>query len=134
MPKPVPKILIVEDNPENRELIAEILREIAACVFAANADEAFAAFDKAREEGWSFATILLDLELPEISGLQILEKIRADEKKAGVLLGDGLPVIVVTGHQDRFLQAFNQGCDDYILKPIDAGLLIAKITALLARE
>jgi len=133
MPQPDPKILIVEDNPENRELTAEILRDIAVCEFAGNGQEALQAYENALQDN-PFSAILLDLELPGINGLQILEKIRAMETAAGVRLGDGTPIIVITGHQNRFLTAFNQGCDDYILKPIDAGLLIAKITALLGKK
>lgn len=130
----LPKILVVEDNPENRDLIAEILRDIATCEFAANAKEAYAALTPLKDAQTRFKVVLLDLELPEISGLQILEKIRNEEKAVGVRLGEGITVIVVTGHAGRFLEAFDKGCDDYLLKPVDAPLLISKITSLLVNQ
>lgn len=136
MPHPLtrPKILIIEDNPENRGLMAEILREIATCVFAATAQEAFEIIGPLKESRAKFSLILLDLELPEISGLQIIEKIRKEEAAAGIRLGEGVPIVVVTGHQRRFLEAFDKGCDEYLLKPIDAASLISKATSILVKQ
>jgi two-component system, chemotaxis family, chemotaxis protein CheY len=127
------KILLVEDNAENRELMAEILRDVADCEFAITGKEAIRAYNRALKNRRPYNLILLDLELPEMSGLSILEKIRTGESRAGIRLGEGIPVIVVTGHQRRFLEAYDQGCDDYVLKPINAGILIAKVNQALAK-
>ncbi len=124
------KILIVDDNFENRQLLAEILREVAVCDFAASGKEAIEAYNLALQKGESYNLILLDIELPEINGLEILGKIRESEKKAGIALGEGIPIIIVTAYEKRFLEAFDKGCDDYILKPIDTDLLLKKIADL----
>ncbi|OGX31002.1 MAG: hypothetical protein A2787_02685 [Omnitrophica WOR_2 bacterium RIFCSPHIGHO2_01_FULL_48_9] len=71
--------------------------------------------------------ILLDIEMPGINGLEILKKIRESEKTAGIRLGEGVPIIIVTAYEKRFLEAFNYGCDDYVLKPIDPDILVKKI-------
>jgi len=128
------KILIVDDNFENRQLLAEILREVAACDFAASGKEAINAYNTAleREEGYNL--ILLDIELPEVNGLEILTKIRESEKSVGIALGEGIPIIIVTAYEKRFLEAYNKGCDDYILKPIDADELLKKIADLLDKS
>jgi len=127
------KILIVDDNFENRQLLAEILREVADCDFAATGKEAIEAYNLSLQKD-SYSLILLDIELPEVNGLEILERIRESEKQAGIALGDGIPVIIVTAYEKRFLEAFDKGCDDYILKPIDTNVLLTKIAGVLGRS
>ena len=120
------KILIVEDNPESRELLVEILRNVVACDAVDSGKAAIRAYESSlRHELYSL--ILLDIEMPEVNGLEILRKIRETEKEAGIDLGDGIPIIMVTAHKKPFLDAFYQGCTDYILKPIDAKKLIDKV-------
>ncbi len=125
------KILIVDDNFENRQLLAEMLREVAVCDFAATGREAIEAYNLSLQKGGPYHLILLDIELPEVNGLEILNKIRESEKAAGIQLGDGIPIIIVTAYEKRFLEAFNKGCDDYILKPIDSNILLKKIAGIL---
>ena len=126
-------ILIVDDNFENRQLLAEILRDVANCDFAASGKEAIDAYNLSIEKGDPYSLILLDIELPEVNGLEILGKIRESEKTAGIPLGEGIPIIIVTAYEKRFLEAFNKGCDDYVLKPIDTDILLNKIASLLGK-
>lgn len=128
------KILIVDDNFENRQLLAEILREIAICDFAASGKEAIDAYNLSLKKQDPYSLILLDIELPEINGLEILGKIRESEKAAGIALGDGIPIIIVTAYEKRFLEAYNKGCDDYVLKPIDTEILMNKLAAILEKS
>lgn len=128
------KILVVDDNFENRMLLAEILREIAVCDFAATGKEAIEAYNLSTQRRSPYSLILLDIELPEVNGLDILQKIRDSEKEAGIALGDGVPIIIVTAYEKRFVEAFNKGCDDYILKPIDTNILLTKIAAILEKS
>jgi len=121
------KILIVDDNFENRELLAEVLREIAQCVTASSGKEAIESYTSAISSDRPFDLVLLDIEMPEIDGLEILRSIRESEKERGMALGDGIPIIMVTAHKKPFLNAFYQGCTDYIIKPIDSEKLINKI-------
>ncbi len=121
------KILIVDDNFENRQLLAEILREVTECDFAASGKEAIDVYNFALKNKRPYSLILLDIELPEVNGLEILRKIRESEKEAGIVLGDGIIIIIVTAYEKRFLEAYEKGCDDYILKPIDPELLLKKI-------
>ncbi len=127
------RILIVDDNFENRQLMAEVLREVADCDFAATGPEAIEAYNLSVTQGPPYCLVLLDIELPGISGLEILERIRESEQNAGIALGDGIPVIIVTAYEERFLEAFNKGCDDYLLKPIDSEALLNKIAVYLGR-
>ena len=122
------KILIVDDNAENRELMAEILRDKAQCDSVPGGKEAIEAYTKSLE-GKPYDLILLDIEMPEIDGLSILRKIRESERERGIEAGagEGVPIIMVTVHKRPFLDAFYQGCTDYILKPVNPLKLIEKI-------
>jgi two-component system chemotaxis response regulator CheY len=127
------KILVVDDNFENRQLLAEILREVAACDFAATGKEAIEAYNLTVQKKEPYSLILLDIELPEVNGLEILTKIRESEKAAGIPLGDGIPIIIVTAYEKRFLEAYEKGCDDYVLKPIQTDVLMEKIANIIGK-
>ncbi|MFA6378520.1 MAG: response regulator [Candidatus Omnitrophota bacterium] len=120
------KILVVDDNYENRELIAEILRDVAHCDVASNGKEAIDSYNASLQEN-PYDLILLDIEMPEINGLELLRKIRQSEEAADIPLGEGVAIIMVTAHKKPFLDAFYQGCNDYLIKPIDPQKLIQKI-------
>jgi two-component system, chemotaxis family, chemotaxis protein CheY len=127
------RILIVDDNLENRQLLAEILRDVAQSDFAASGLEAIEIYNRSLEKEAPYDLILLDIELPGMNGLEILEKIRESEKNAGIPLGDGTLIMIVTAYPKRFVEAYNRGCDDYILKPIDTDILLSKIRTLLEK-
>lgn len=120
------KILVVDDVFVNRQLILEILRDKAKCDMASNGKEAIDAINYVRQKD-SYELILLDIAMPDMSGLEFLHLLRENEKASGIELGDGIPVIMVTAHKEPFIEAFNEGCDDYILKPINPEKLLKKI-------
>lgn len=128
------KILVVDDNFTNRQLIVEVLREVAHCDAAVNGREAFEAFRISLEKNKPYDMILLDIAMPELDGLSLLGMVREVEKAAGIPVGDGVPVIMVTAFDKPFMQAFNAGCDDYILKPVDPGQLLHKVSIRLKRN
>lgn len=121
------KILIVDDNHENCQLLVEVLRDMAECETVSTGQAAIEIYEKSLK-GNSYDLILLDIMMPDISGLEILTQIRQSEKAVGIPLGEGIPIIMVTAHKKPFLDAFYQGCTDYILKPIDVEKLRKKIT------
>ena len=119
------KILLVEDNEMNRDMLSRRL--------ARRGHEVSIAIDgregvtKAREEGPEI--ILMDVSLPEIDGWEATRLLRADATTASI------PIIALTAHameSDR-LRAFEVGCDDYDTKPVELQRLLGKIDALLAR-
>ena len=120
------KILIVDDNAENCQLMSEILRDLAKCDSVASGKEAIEVYAKSLETE-PYSLILLDIEMPEIDGLSLLRKIRESERERGIEAGEGIPIIMVTVHKRPFLDAFYQGCTDYILKPFNPLKLIEKI-------
>lgn len=116
-------LALVEDNKDNRLLIQAFLAEKYAIVEYENGPSAL--------EGIAASVpdlVLLDISLPGMDGLEILRRLRAEERFRN------LPVVALTAHamtgdRERFLSA---GFNDYIAKPIvDEGLLHAAIESLL---
>ena len=121
------KILVVDDNFFNRKLLVDILEEKAHCDIACNAEEAMAAYRLSVEKAIPYDLVLMDIAMPGENGLDLLVDIRKDEESRGIKLGRGLPIIMVTAHKEPLFEAFDRGCDDYILKQIDSDVLIQKI-------
>jgi two-component system, cell cycle response regulator DivK len=122
----VVKLLLVEDNEINLDMITRRLRKTFDIVVARTGAEAMA---KAKTE--APAVILMDVGLPDFDGLEATRRLRADPATAGI------PVIALTaqamaGDREKTLEA---GCDDYEAKPIeDLPRLVAKIQALVERK
>lgn len=126
--------MIVDDNFVNRKLLLEILKNTAQCDVASNGKEGVEAYRLAIQENKPYHLILLDVAMPEMDGLEVLRTIRSYEQSQGVTLGEGIPIIMVTAFKDPVFDAFNKGCDDYMLKPIQADVLIDKIIQRLSSQ
>lgn len=126
------RVLVVDDNFTNRHLLVEFLVGKFSCDVAVNGLEAAEAFHMSLENDKPYEIILLDIMMPDVDGIECLRSIREEEKKLGIPLGDGIPILMVTAHEELFMKAFNEGCDDYILKPIDPTVLFQKIEKLLS--
>jgi putative two-component system response regulator len=116
-------ILAVDDMPENLTAIRSILQDYFELRLARSAKMALALL-----ENTSVNLILLDIEMPGMSGFQFLEKMYQDHPE-----NKKLPVIFVTSHADSDIitQALNAGARDYIVKPIKPEVLLKKIDAII---
>lgn len=121
------KVLVVDDNQANCDLIVSILDEKAETIVANSGEEALAQYKKSVCGEQALDIILLDIAMPGMDGIELLSRIRKDEASRGIELGHGIPIIMVTAYKEPFLEAFNGGCDDYILKPIISDDVIKKI-------
>lgn len=126
------KVLIVDDKTSNRNLLLEILKDKAACDIARDGTETLTAYGRSVKEEKPYDIILLDIDMPDINGMEVLKRIRQSETDARIEMGKGIPVIMVTAYQSPFVAAFQTGCDDYILKPIKKETLLAKMEEKLA--
>lgn len=117
----MPKILLVEDNEMNRDMLSRrLLRKGFEVVMA---EDGAAGVTRAGSE--APALILMDMSLPVIDGWEATRRIKADPATAAI------PVIALTAHamaEDRD-KALAAGCDDYDTKPIDLDRLLGKINA-----
>ena len=117
------KILLVEDNEMNRDMLSRRLQRRGHEVLVA-ADGADGV-TKARDE--IPALILMDMSLPVLDGWEATRQIKADPATSAI------PIIALTAHamsEDRE-RAISAGCDDYDTKPVEFPRLIGKIDALL---
>jgi two-component system chemotaxis response regulator CheY len=126
------KVLVVDDNAANRMLLVEILDGHALCDTAVDGQDAMTQYQLALSLGIAYDMVLLDIAMPEVDGIEFLKYVRDTEANAGVPTGEGMPIIMVTAFEKPFMKAFNSGCDDYILKPVDATTLLQKMKVKLA--
>ena len=122
----MPKILYVEDNEMNRDMLSRRLeRRGYEVVIAVDGAEGI---EKAGTE--APALILMDMSLPVVDGWDATRRIKAAPATRAI------PVIALTAHAmsgDRE-KAVEAGCDDFDTKPVDLARLLGKIEALLARK
>jgi diguanylate cyclase (GGDEF)-like protein/PAS domain S-box-containing protein len=120
------KLLIVDDNALNRDMLARRLeRKGYKVVVAVGAREAM---ERIKEE--EFDLVLLDIEMPEISGLEALKAIRELHS------ANELPVIMVTARNqsDDVVKALSIGANDYVTKPVDFAVALARIGTQLSHK
>jgi CheY-like chemotaxis protein len=118
-------ILIVDDHPTNRKLLAVVLAGRGYHLLAArSAEEALELLRDARPR-----LLLVDLQLPGMDGLELTRRLRADAAHAALVIV-AVTAYAMKGDEDRARAA---GCDAYITKPIDTRALPGTVAALLAR-
>jgi two-component system cell cycle response regulator DivK len=113
------RILVVEDQPDSRQIIRDMLAPTNYEVTEAeNGEEALAAIAKQRPD-----LILMDIQLPIIDGYTAMRRIKADPVLRSI------PIIAVTSYaldgEEKIARA--AGCDDYVAKPYSPRELLAKI-------
>jgi CheY-like chemotaxis protein len=117
------KILLVEDNEMNRDMLSRRLQRRGHDVLVAGDGAAGVAKARAEIPG----LILMDMSLPVLDGWEATRQIKADPATSAI------PIIALTAHamsEDRE-RAISAGCDDYDTKPVEFPRLIGKIDALL---
>lgn len=127
------RVLVVDDNPIDRKLICEILKDIVDCVEAENTQEAIKLHAQAGDENL-FKAILLDIQMPGLSGVEALKIIRQCEDTAKISKEKRIPIIMITAHDTALKRAFLYGCSDCVIKPINADFLISKVKTILAKN
>lgn len=120
--KPEP-ILVVDDEPRILDIVCAYLeKEGYPTLRATNGKEALRLFEEA-----SPALVILDLMLPDMTGEEICRQIRQRQTT---------PILMLTAKVDRdaIVQGLNLGADDYVTKPFDGKILVARVKALLRRQ
>lgn len=117
------RILVVEDDPDLLRQLQQVLKEQGYAVDTAT-DGIEGHFLGDTEP---YDAVILDLGLPQIDGVSVLQKWRADEKK--------MPVLILTARDQwsEKVAGFDAGADDYLTKPFHTEELLARLRALLRR-
>lgn len=117
------RILLIEDNPDDVELTlrafkrSNITNEVVVKRDGAEALDFFFGKDGVADKGNNGfpAVILLDLKLPKIDGLEVLKRLRADERTKLI------PIVILTSSKEQsdLVNGYQLGCNSYIRKPVD---------------
>lgn len=117
-------ILIIDDHPATRMLLADILQEYRLLV-ASNGQEAI---ELVQANPFTIDLILLDIIMPGINGYEVCQRVKADERTRDI------PVVFLTVMEEEYDEAhgFAVGVTDYIVKPISRMRLLARVRNQLA--
>src|SRR4051795_7423431 len=117
------RVIVVEDDPLQAESLAFILRQEGYQVELALSGAAALAAARAQPPP---DTILLDVALPDLSGVEVVRRLRA---------GSNVPIIMLTARRNEIdkITGLDAGADDYVTKPFSHGELLARIRAQIRR-
>ncbi len=119
------KFLIIDDDPDTRNLIKVLLRKsgFKNVTSVSDGEEGFRFMKQSIEDGDPVEFILADWNMPNLNGLDLLKKINEDPRFANI------PFIMVTADNDRdhVLEVLSSGVADYMVKPIIVDVLLKKI-------
>ena len=115
------KILIVDDDLVSRNKLLAILESHGRCALAEGGKPALRLFIDAYRAEQAFDLIVLDIDMPDIQGISVLQKIRNFEKSRSLSAEQRCHILMVTGFSDRdhVRQSLQSGCDAYLLKPFN---------------
>jgi diguanylate cyclase (GGDEF)-like protein len=114
------KIIVVDDDPGTIHLIGRILRGAGDLRFATSGEKALQLVHESTPD-----LVLLDAELPGMSGFKVFEALQSEPDMLGV------PIVFITSHNDAGFEvsALNMGAADYIAKPFSPARLLARVSA-----
>jgi len=126
------KYLIVDDDPVSGQVLQGILSSYGECDVVTGGKEAIEAFRASLGGGEAYDMACLDILMPDVGGHDVLREIRRMETEQGVVASEGIKIIMTTALRDskHCLQAFREGCESYITKPVKATELLQQMYAL----
>jgi CheY-like chemotaxis protein len=120
----MPRVLVVEDNAVNLELVIALLEQAGCQAIAGETADAGLRLAAAESPD----LILMDLQLPGMSGYEVTRRLKADPATAGI------PVVAITAGAMRSdeARARSAGCDAYLTKPLDTRLFLETLRRFLS--
>jgi two-component system response regulator VicR len=116
------RILVVEDHPSIRTILADLLKSYC---HLSTADSGRDALEKIKHKAPD--VILLDLNLPDMDGLEVARLVRRNEKTSGI------PILAMSGSCSTMdkIKCLEMGCNDFIHKPFSVPALLVRLSALI---
>jgi two-component system KDP operon response regulator KdpE len=116
------KILVIDDDPAMTELLKLLLTQAASEIFTANTGQEGIAHTRRNSPD----VIILDLMMPEMDGWKVCEMVRSFSN---------VPILILSAldNPGMVARALDAGADDYLIKPVPSGVLIAHINTLVRR-
>jgi two-component system, chemotaxis family, chemotaxis protein CheY len=120
------RILIAEDDLTSRKFLNKLLSRYGECDLVVDGLETLDAFLLSMKENKKYDLICLDVMMPKVDGIRILQTIRDLEKQKGITKEERSKIIMTTAMTETQLvqQAFDIGCDAYAAKPLDTEKLV----------
>lgn len=124
------RILIVDDDSVGRKSMRYIFSEYGECTLAEDAVMALSEFKQAWYDWRPFSLITLDIELPDMNGVELLSKIRGLEEEKNIPEDERVKVVMVSSHsnKDLVVECLKAGCNEFIVKPADKESIRAKLS------
>lgn len=121
------KILVVDDNPDNRDVLIRRLKRLELSDVAQAAD-GIEALDALRSR--PFDLVLLDVMMPRMNGIEVLQAMQAEGRL------DDTPVVMISAASeiDTVVRCIELGAEDYLTKPFNPALLAARVKAVLEKK
>jgi two-component system response regulator len=121
------EILLVEDNPNDAELAIRALKKNNLANNLVHLEDGQEALDYLYDENNEMPKlILMDVKMPRVDGIEVLRKLKSDEKKKVI------PVVMLTSSKEDkdIIEAYNLGVNAYIVKPVDFDQFVKAVTQL----
>ncbi len=124
--------LVIEDDVTTRRILRKWLSAFGECETVESGFEGVEAFRLALKSGVPYQLVCLDINMPGMDGHATLTALRDCEKSAGIEVGQGAKVLMVTANEDskNVLQAFKGQCDGYMVKPLEKAKLLSNLQKL----
>jgi CheY-like chemotaxis protein len=122
--------ILVVDDEQNMLLTMQFILEVAGyrITTAEDGQEALERILKARSNGNPVELLITDIQMPRLTGMELIDELNRQEI--------GIPVLVITGYGDEQMitELASKGCDEYLDKPFDDEDLVERVVNLLERE
>jgi two-component system response regulator len=123
----VAEILLVEDNPNDAELAIRALKKNNLANNLVHLEDGQEALDYLYDENNEMPKlILMDVKMPRVDGIEVLRKLKSDEKRKTI------PIVMLTSSKEDkdIIDAYNLGVNAYIVKPVDFDQFVKAVTQL----
>ncbi|CAN2040488.1 putative Chemotaxis protein CheY [Candidatus Magnetomoraceae bacterium gMMP-15] len=126
------RILVVDDEFVSKIKMHKIMESLGECKAVESGKGAIAAFKNAWENWQPFNLISLDISMPDMTGIEVLSKIKSMEKEKQVPDDLKVKIMMVTSHSDKgnITACIAAGCDAFVVKPFDKKVIIKKLEKL----
>jgi len=111
--------LVVEDNVITQKFIHKIMKDFGTCDVGNDGQEGLEQFEKNISENNYYDVICLDIQMPKLDGVQLLEKIRKMEKENQQIKRSVIIMITAIGDKEINKKCVKLGCNSFLLKPVD---------------
>lgn len=123
------RALVIEDDDANRKLLEIFLAPHGTCHVSSNGNDGIAKFEEALRTQPGYDLVVLDIMMPGMDGVEVLKRIRQLEDENGIPTPEKAKVLMMTAVADKeiVISSFREGCQAYLIKPLDREELIRQL-------